>query len=393
MAREFTQNPYPTYEKLRRSSPVYKSAFGFWVVTRFRDVSFVLKDPRFGNDYKRKTVERHGPQALEDPSIRMLSMWLLVLHPPDHTRIRSLMTKTFSGRLVKKMRPQFEEAVNSLLDKVVDKGEMDIIRDLAKPLPVMVICEILGIPKEDWHWFTYEVNLPGRLLDPSPMTKSERAEINRRVLELNDYFSRFIERKRANPEDDLGSLMVKAYDEDGVITEEELIASFLLLFGAGHETTMNLIGNGLFALHQHPDQLEKLIQQPELIPNAIEELLRYDAPVQLAHRMAMEDIELDGHLIREGEIVVTALGGANRDPEQYENPDQLDVERQNIKHTSFGGGIHFCIGAMLARIETEIALRVLFERLPALKLCDLDSPEWNHTATLRGLKTIKAKWQ
>ena len=393
LTKEFTDNPYPIYDRLRSSAPVYKSPLGFWVVTRSKDVNFVLKDPGFGNDYKRKTIERHGPNALDDPSIHMMSMWLLVLHPPDHTRIRSLMTKTFSARLVKKMRPQFEASVNKLIDKVIDKGEMDIIRDLAKPLPVMVICEILGIPEKDWQWFIYEANLPGRLIDPMPMTAQERDEINQRVLELNAYFEKFIDLKREQPADDLGTLMVQAFDEgEDKLSKAELISSFELLFGAGHDTTMNLIGNGLNALLNHPEQFNKLRQKPELISNAIEELLRYDAPVQLAHRMAMQDTEIDGHSIKEGEIIITALGAANRDPELYTDPNSLDIEREKIKHSAFGGGIHFCIGAMLARIETEIAFKVLLERIPDFQLSSKQQ-EWNPTATLRGLRSLPVTWE
>ncbi len=262
----------------------------------------------------------------------------------------------------------------------------------ARQLPIEVICEMLGIPQEDRHRFTAVDANAGRILDPTPMTQAELEEANHNTLQGAAYFDELCERRRREPTDDLLTAMVQSETEHGKLTREELSANIALLFGAGHETTVNLIGNGLLALYRNRDQLKLLRDDPSLIPNAIEELLRYDSSVQLSGRTALEDSDICGHRIEAGAQIVTIVAAANRDPEVYDNPESLDVTRQNIRPLSFGGGIHHCLGAQLARIEGTEAFSELLARLPNLELDDVVHAQWKPTITLRGLIELPAHW-
>ena len=290
------------------------------------------------------------------------------------------------------MRPRIRVLVDQLIDAVEDKGEMDVVADFAHPLPTSVICDMLGIPETDRAQFLETSKRAGRVIDPTPLSRAEMDEANANFGDLHAYFETLIAARRAEPEDDLVTVLVTATDEDGKLTDEELIANIILLFGAGHETTVNLISNGLLALHLHPDELEKLQRDPSLMPNAVEELLRYDSSVQMTTRVAFEDLEFAGTSLKKGEIVVAMLGAANRDPAAFSDPDSLVVARPGVRSVSFGGGIHHCLGAQLARIETEIALAALFERLPGLTLTGMNDPQWRPTFTLRGLESLPARW-
>jgi cytochrome P450 len=269
---------------------------------------------------------------------------------------------------------------------------MDLISDFAFRLPVTVICEMLGIPPEDHEMFFHGARTGGRLLDPVPLSRGEIEDANAGNLAQAEYFHELFELRRRQPGNDLTSELVQAEDEGGKLTNEELTANIILLFGAGHETTVNLIGNGLLALNRNPDQLRRLHSDPSLIGNAIEELLRYDSSVQLTGRTALEDVEVGGVALAKGESVLCLLGAANRDPAVYPDPDRLDITRANIRPLSFGGGIHFCLGAQLARIEGEVAIATLLRRLPRLRLDDADHPEWRQTFVLRGLNRLPASW-
>ncbi|MCG8695116.1 MAG: cytochrome P450 [Minwuiales bacterium] len=392
LAPEFIKNPYPFYSQLREAEPIHWSPLGFWVASRHADISQVLKDKRFGKLYVRRMTDRYGPEVMEQPLYAMMSRWMLTQDPPDHTRLRGLVVKAFTARRVEAMRPRIQELVDGLIDAVQDSGEMDLIWDFAHPLPTNVICDMLGIPDEDRAQFTETSKISGRLIDPTPMSEAELEEANANNEALVAYFQRLFELRRKEPGDDLTTLLVQVEDEGERLSEDELIANIILLFGAGHETTVNLIGNGLLALHQNPDQLARLKADPSLIPNAVDELLRYDSSVQMTTRTALQDVELGGVKIKEGEAVLALLGAANRDPEAYEDPDRLDVGRPDIRPSSFGGGIHYCLGAQLAKIEAEIALSTLFRRLPDLVLTGLDQPDWRPTFTLRGLQSLPARW-
>jgi cytochrome P450 len=256
-----------------------------------------------------------------------------------------------------------------------------------------VICDMLGIPEEDREIFFQRERTGGRLLDPVPLTRAEIDEANESHQRSLDYFQRLFELRRRQPGDDLTTQLVQAEEDGSKLSNEELCANIILLFGAGHETTVNLIGNGLLALHRNPDQLALLKSKPELMQNAIEEFLRYDSSVQITGRVALEDIgEIGGKDIKQGDAIMCLLGAANRDPAAYDNPEKLDITRQNIRVHSFGGGIHFCLGAQLARIEAEVAIATLLRRLPNLKIDDVENPEWRPTFVLRGLKALPASW-
>lgn len=387
--KQHIQNPYPTFKILNTSKPLYRSAFGFWMVSKHKHVQKILKDPRFGQDYSNRMRARYGDAALEEPYIKMISQWMPMLNQPDHTRIRKIANTSFSPRIVKKMHADVEEIIDDLLNRIEEKGEFDVIQDYAKPLPVFVICKILGIPKQDYNWFLNESQLPARLFDPTLMKRQEKNFINRCVEELNEYFEKFIELKQRSPKEDLGTNMVKAYT-DGTWEKDELIATFEVLYAGGHDTTMNAIANGVYSLFNNPSQLELFKQQPELAASAAQEVFRYESSFQLASRIALEDIEFNGRLFNKGDLIIMSLAAANRDPAVFDNPDQFDIQREPNKHLAFGAGIHYCIGAMLSKIETELALKKLIQRFPDLNVHDIENVQWRHMATLRGLEKLTA---
>jgi cytochrome P450 len=319
---------------------------------------------------------------------------MLQQDPPDHTRLRGLVVKAFTARRVEDMRPRIQAIVDQTLDAIEGQGHMDLIEDFAFRLPVTIICDMLGIPEEHRETFYKSSRDGGRLLDPVPMTPAEIAQGNAGNMMAQMYFQQLFELRRKSPGDDLITQLVQAEEDGSKLTNEELTANIILLFGAGHETTVNLIGNGLLALHRNPDQLALLKANPGLVTNAVEEFLRYDSSVQAAGRVALEDIDdLGGKKIPKGETVLCLLGSANRDPAVYpDRSDRLDITRPNVRPLSFGGGIHFCLGAQLARIEAEIAISTLLRRLPDLRLDNAENPEWRPTFVLRGLKVLPASW-
>jgi cytochrome P450 len=385
-------NPYPYYHRLRTLDPVHRSPLGVFVASRHADVSFVLRDKRFGKDFVGRMSRRFGPQVLDEPVYRSMRHWMLQLDPPDHTRLRGLVVKAFTAHRVEDMRPRIQEIVDQTLDRIEPRGEMDLIADFALRLPVTVICDMLGIPEEDQEMIFSGARVGGRLLDPVPLSRAEIDQANADNLATAAYFHSLFELRRRQPGDDLTTQLVQAEEQGHKLTNEELTANLILLFGAGHETTVNLIGNGLLALHCHPDQLRLVRENPALVANAIEELLRYDSSVQLTGRTALEDVSVGGVDVAKGETVLCLLGAANRDPAVYPDPDRLDITRPNIRLMSFGGGIHFCLGAQLARIEGEIAIGTMLRRLPSLKLDDVEHPDWRKTFVLRGLNRLPARW-
>ena len=394
LSPDFIRDPYPHYERLRTSDPMHVTAHGAFLASRHAEVSLVLRDKRFGKDFVDRTIRRYGPEIMEEPIFRSMSHWMLQQDPPDHTRLRGLVVKAFTARRVEDMRPRIQEVVDRTIDDAIARGHMDLIEDFAFRLPVTIICDMLGIPEEHREVFYKSSRDGGRILDPVPLTPAEIAEANMGHAMAKMYFEQLFELRRRNPGDDLTTQLVQAEEAGSRLTNEELIANIILLFGAGHETTVNLIGNGLLALHRNPDQLALLKADPSLISNAIEEFLRYDSSVQMTGRVALEEIEdLGGKRIPKGESVLCLLGSANRDPAVYsDRPDRLDITRPNVKPLSFGGGIHFCLGAQLARIEAEIAISTLLRRIPDLRLDDAENPQWRPTFVLRGLKQLPASW-
>src|SRR4029077_7597713 len=393
LSPEFIRNPYPHYERMRTTDPMHLTSLGVYVARRHAEASLVLRDKRFGKEHVERTIRRYGPKIMEEPAFRSLSHMMLQQDPPDHTRLRGLVVKAFTARRVEDMRPRIQEIVDQTLDRIIPQGKMDLIEDYAFRLPVTIICDMLGIPEEHREMFYKGSRDGGRILDPVPLTPEEIQQANATSALSRMYFENLLELRRKNPADDLITQLVQAEEAGDKLTNEELTANIILLFGAGHETTVNLIGNGLLALHRNPDQLRLLRDDPSLAPNAVEELLRYDSSVQVTGRTTLEDVdEIGGIPLAKGHSVVCLLGSANRDPSVYVDPDKLDIRRTDIRPLSFGGGIHYCIGAQLARLEGEIAINTMLRRLPNLRIDDIEHPDWRQTFVLRGLNKLPASW-
>src|SRR5262245_6742515 len=384
MAPEFVADPYPTYHRLRALDPVHRSPLGFWVLTRYEDVVVALRDARFGKEALGELVARR--QGAESVGAR-LSM--LDRDPPDHTRLRALVNKAFTSRVVDALRPRVQQIVDELLGRVEGAGRMDLIEDFAYPLPVIVICEMLGVPVEDReHFKSWGLDiargLDALLLPPGSDVHRRAGEARKAI---TAYFRTLIAERRKGPRADLLSALIATEEAGDKLSEEELLATCILLLIAGHETTANLIGNGMLALLRHPDELGRLRQDPGLIQSAVEELLRYDGPVQRTARVPSEDIAIGGHVIPKGELVMPFIGAADRDPAQFPDPDRLDIARADNRHIAFGWGIHFCLGAPLARVEGQIAVNALVQRFPRLAVAT-DAPEFRQSLTLRGLTSL-----
>ena len=378
---EVRDDPYPTYRALREADPVHRSPFmGMWVLTRYKEAGFVLRDPRMSADRTRW----EGFQASGGPAI-MRSM--LSSDPPDHTRLRTLVNKAFTPRVVESLRPQLEAIVDEALTTAARQGGLELIDELAYPLPVTVIADMLGVPPHDWPRFRQWSSALVAGLDPVPVFEAERTAAFLAAREaLSGYLKGVVAERRRDMRDDLISRLIAVEEQGDVLSEQELITMLNLLLVAGHETTVNLLGNGLLALLRNPEQLALLRERPELIEGAVEELLRWDSPVQLTGRVALTELELDGHEVRPGEMLLILLGAANRDPEQFQDPDRLDLARSPNQHFAFGRGIHFCLGAPLARLEARIAIRELVSRFPGLRLAG--EPVRSERVTLRGLRRL-----
>ncbi len=387
---EVHANPYPMYISLRAEDPVqWSELMESWILTRYDDIVAVLADSRFSAD-RRQAQNRYAQQAqkiAEEFGAFGRTQTMLTSDPPLHTRLRKLVSKAFTPRMVDGLLPRIQEIVDERLDAVQEAGRMEIIQDLAYPLPVIVIAEMLGIPPRDRDQFKLWsdeiiLTLNGPFTSPDMLERARKS-----AHELTEYFRGVIEERRKEPGSDLISGLIAAEEQGQILSEDEMLTTAMLLLVAGNETTTNLIGNGMLALLRNPDQLRKLRDDPSLIQTAIEELLRYDGPVQATGRVATEDMEIDGHPVKKGQVAFCVLGAANRDPAKFENPDQLDVTRHPNEHVAFGDGIHFCLGAPLARAEGQIALRTLLKRFPDLSL-ETDNLQWGGTFILRGLKGL-----
>ena len=385
MDPEFVADPYPMYRRLRAEDPVHHSPLGFWVLTRYEDVVAALRDPRLAKEAIAAFVAaKLGTTATPIPALSMLDR-----DPPDHTRLRGLVNKAFTPRVVETLRPRIQQVVDGLLARVAGAGRMDLIEDFAYPIPVVVICEMLGVPVEDHERFkSWGLDLARGLdavLLPPGSGVVERSLAARRA--LAEYFRELIAARRKAPRGDLLSALIAAEEAGDSLSEDELLSTCVLLLIAGHETTVNLIGNGTLALLRHPDQLRRLREDPGVIGTAIEELLRFDGPVQRTARVPSADMTIGGREIGKGEMVMPFIGAADRDPSQFSDPERLDIGRTENRHIAFGWGIHFCLGAPLARVEGQIAINTLVRTLPKLALAT-DRPEYRQSLTLRGLKTL-----
>ncbi|WP_413752405.1 cytochrome P450 [Streptomyces sp. R-74717] len=381
--KDFTANPYPYYEKLRAAGPVHTIRTDeferIWLVVGYGEGRAALADQRFGKEWQ-GLVDR--PEGSDPIFANMLE-----LDAPHHTRLRKLVTREFTARRVEALRPRVQQITDELLDAMVPAGRADLVDALAFPLPMTVICELIGVPDLDRNTF--------RKLSNDVVTPSTPEQEREAVAAMGVYLAELIEDKRCSPGDDLMSALVRTRDEEGDgLSPDELVGMAFLLLVAGHETTVNLISNGVRALLQHPDQLAALRADFGLIDGAVEEMLRYDGPVETAtFRFPREPVEIGQRVIPAGEPVLISLAGADRDPGRYPEPDRFDIRRDAQGHLAFGHGLHFCLGAPLARMEGRIAIRTLLERCPRLALdADAGEPDWLPGMLIRGVRELPVRW-
>jgi len=390
---ESLQNPYPMYARMHEEGPLHYveagNKWGVWAIFSHAECASIAKDPRLSAKRAQQMLLALpiSRQAEFSELARMFGLWLIFMDPPEHTRLRKLLNKGFSAGAVEGLRPQVEAIVDQMLKPFQPGSEVDLMRELANPMPVRIILEMLGIPQE----------LGDTFVDWSRAIAAFRGNPNRGVEEaqaaqdaliaLTEFFRKTVAERRRNKGSDLVSLLIDIEEEGEVLTEEELYAQCIALLFAGHETTRNLIGNGMYTLLQNPEQTAELREKSEMVRSAVEELLRYESPVQFTARVLKEDMEVCGQPIRKGWTVLCMLGAANRDPKQFDEPNRLDLKRLNNQHLAFSAGLHFCIGAQLARLEGQVALRNLVQRFPNMKLAG-PRPEWASTFGLRGLKSL-----
>ena len=387
----FRVDPYPIYRRLLEEQPVHLTPFGVPAFARYDDCFAILRDhKRFSSDETKSPDYVLQHQAIEAQAESLGADFnegdrpFLFLDPPDHSRLRRLVNQAFTPRAVEGLRPRIQQIVDALLDKAASTDSMDVVAELAYPLPVIVICEMLGVPAEDQATFRVWSSELARSLDPEITQPPDVLERRvRAISESREYFRGLVAEHRAAPRPDILSALIAAEEEGDKLGEGELLSTCTLLLIAGHETTVNLIANGLLQLLRHPQELARFTSEPGLAPSVVEEVLRFDPPVQFDGRIALEEMEFGGLKLTRGQFVMLLLGAANRDSSHFADPNRFDITRNDDRHLAFGYGIHFCLGAPLARLEGQIALRTLVERFRALELAT-DPPPYKESITLRG---------
>jgi len=389
------QDPFPVYRWLRVNEPVHwSSSLNAWAVTRYADVLEIFEQPiKFSADRFRKVDEKYASRR---PAVQavgaILADWLVFRDPPDHTRLRSLLQKSFTPTQLEQSRERIQATIDGLLDlATAGRGEMDFIREIAFPLPATVIAVLLGAPTEDIELIKQWSDRLASYLGGAVDGRDNFAEAREGVVQLAEYFRGLLQDRQRCSRDDLMSLMLRAEHEGERLSREEVVANCVLLLFAGHETTTNLLGNGLFHLLRHPEQAQLLARNPELMPSAVEEFLRYDGPVPATIKVVTEDTNWHGRTIRRGDMVLPFISSANRDPEQFPQPDVLDVQRMPNRNLAFAYGIHFCLGAPLARLEGQLTFETILRRLPGLALQSA-VPRWKPMIFLRGLESLPVTW-
>jgi cytochrome P450 len=392
-SEEIVQDPYPTYARLHEEGPIHyvevAGKWAVWSIFNHAECASIAKDARLSAKRAQQMLLPLplSRQAEFSELARMLSLWLIFMDPPEHSRLRKLLNKGFSAAAVEAMRPQVQVIVDQMLSPLKQGSEVDLMRELANPMPVQIILEMLGIPQDLRDIFVEWSRAIAAFRGNPNRTVEEARAAQDALIALTEFFRKTVEERRRNKGNDLISLLIDIEEEGEVLTEEELYAQCIALLFAGHETTRNLIGNGMYTLLKNPDQTAELRTKPEMIRSAVEELLRYESPVQFTARVLKEDMEICGQEIRKGWTVQCMLGAANRDPKQFKLPDQLDLKRLNNQHLAFGAGVHACIGAQLARLEGQVAILNLVQRFPNMKLRG-PRPEWAPTFGLRGLNSL-----
>ncbi|MBN3757706.1 cytochrome P450 [Paraburkholderia sp. Tr-20389] len=387
----YFDDPYPFYEGIRGAGAFVPLAPSIFLTGRHAVIDALLPDRRMGKTYMPSVVARYGETAREQPVFQALERTFLMMNPPAHTRLRALLMKAFNARQIETLRTIAEQTTDSLIDAMQGKREVDLVSEFAMPLPLQIICRLLDVPVEEGERFGEAASLLVSAFDLAPLSPEALARANQAALDLEQYFRAVIAERRAAPGHDIVSSLIQAEEGGERLSEDEIVSNAILLFVAGHETTSNMLGNALIALHRHPAQLERLKNDLSLVPQAVAECARYDTAVQMVVRTAFDDIDVGGQTLPRGSIVFMLLGSANRDPERFDAADTLDIGREASGHLlTFGAGIHYCLGARLAMMELEIALRKLMTRVPQLRLTNLDALQWRRRNNLRGVETLIA---
>jgi len=399
-SESFRGDPYAAYRRLRETAPVARQTnhFGgnFWILSRFRDVVSVLRDPRAsverGFPPKAPPISGDTAQDLHPLArvLRAVSRIMLFRDPPDHTRLRGLVNKAFTPRTVERLAPRIEQLVDELLVRPQADGGMDVIADLATPLPLLVIAELLGVPKEDYKSLKRWSDDLAIMLDGSVALQFAGRALPS-AIQFIEYLRSVVEARRRAPQDDLLSALIATQEAGEGLTDDEILGTAMVLLAAGHETTTNLIGNGVLALLQHPGERARLVADPALLPSAVDEMLRFDPPVHATSRVLPEDLEIDGIVIPKRQEIGLLLAAANRDPEAFPDPDRFDVARRDNRHVAFGFGIHFCPGAGLARLEGRLAIAALLRLAPEMRLTT-DTLQWRPGFLFRGVEKLPIAW-
>lgn len=391
-------DPYLTFEMLRESDPIHRAEAGYWVVSRYEDVRSTLMDRQgFGQgDFVSNIQLFYGPDfdVLSHTSYKWLSEIFLMQDPPHHTRLRGMVTGALTAKRVRAMEPRIRDITNQLIDSFIAARQTDILSDFAYKLPVLVMCDMLGVPPEDQR-LDAVINAIAQsfiIFEARALSPDELGVADREIALLEDFFGELFEKRRLAPQDDLTTALVQSGSGEDALSHHELVTIAIGLFGAGFETTAHLIGNGLLSFGRFPDQWARLLEDPDqLSAGAVNEILRYESSLIATYRTALEPRSFHGQNIEAGEKVLTLIGSANRDPRHFERPDEFDIMRDDATHMSFGGGIHFCVGAELARLEARIAFAELARRMLELKV-ETDAPKWREGFMFRGMSSLIARW-
>lgn len=396
----YLNDRYTVIRKMLANDPMHRGAHGFWVASRYADVKeglFAHKTLGQG-DFETNIKMFYGPDfdVMSHSAFRWLSDIFVMQDPPKHTRLRGLVTGALTAKRIEAMRPRIQALTDQLLDSVIPNGGMELIQDFAYKVPTLVMCDMLGIRDDEYSDallkdLTQAIADSFIVFETRPLPPETLALADRQMDFLVEYFTDLLDRRRKNPQDDLATALANARDGNSQLSPEEINTVIIGLFGAGFETTAHMIGNGIYLLHRYKDQWERLKREPGLAVNTVEEVLRYESSIQFTFRAALEDTELAGETIRAGERVILLIAAANRDPEMFQDPDTFDIARKDVRPLTFGGGIHYCVGAQLARIEGQVVFETVSRRLPDMQV-ETDNPDWRDAAIFRGLNSLRVTW-
>lgn len=392
-------NPYPLYEQLREKGALVSLLPTLWITGRYAVTQELLRDKHVGRDVVYFLSSRFDDEAIKGAAFQVFGESVLMMNSLEHSTLRGMLAKVFSPRHMEEFREVAQRTTNKLIDGFYAEGTVDLISQYARKIPVVVICKLLGLDEEDTRLFTQELwcltSAIGKTLELTGVSYHDLSAGNAAAIKLYDFFRLKLEQRKNSPADDLISLLLSLENSEFKLTDDQIISNIIFLFTAGHETSGNMIGNAIVCLYKHPEVYARLTQDKTLLPGFVLECLRYETSLQIAAREILEDFEFEGFKLRRGDTVILCLGSANRDPQQFDRPDEFIIDRLDLNArqlTSFGGGIHYCLGARLALMEIEVAIQALIERIPALQVTDLENMCWHPTHTVRGVSSLDATW-